>query len=207
MFFHILHFLRVHYVPACAIVFGIAVLLILRLILKWKQQKERDEWARTAQEQQANWDRMVEQARKRFFAETPKKVYFNTIAGVTAVLPPLIYDVTQEVTERARIDGRWNSPNVLMPHANTSLFVTEQGRTRVQESSKGTGHIAGNLSDLRVAEKEYTITLEKKEDIFVPWISEGLLTFDAQAEQLNDPKAYRGIQFLADCLWRDATQW
>src|SRR3989344_1451448 len=121
------------------------------------------------------------EARKLWLAENPLKLYCKTVSGITAVVRPSEYEAGQVQTHKARRNEQWTEEHVLLPINNTFLFVNKKGATLFGTSFR-TGYpldyLCGWLSDLDDLVKEYGITLETKEDIFVPYVNEALLPFD-----------------------------
>jgi hypothetical protein len=130
-----------------------------------------------------------EAAREQWLLEHRGKLglYYNTIAGVTAVLRPTDYRQVEARTNAARLDEEWDAASVLMPATNTCLFVTAPGK-KIVEGCAGTENardlVAGMYSVLRALCDEYDVQLVHKADIFVPFVNETLVPFEEQ---------YRGV--------------
>jgi hypothetical protein len=98
------------------------------------------------------------------------------------------------------MDGTWGSANVLLPHGNSTVFVTVSGRNTVRENSKGGYEVEGPLSLLHRVAEEYGITLKRAPDLFVPFVNEAILPFSAQAGRFDQHGFCHGISFMLDCV-------
>lgn len=131
-------------------------------------------------------------ARKQWLDENKPKLYFNTVSGVTAVLRPADYTEAQRRTELARISEYWPSQTVLMPIRQTFVFVTKTGEETIQKGVDRGGNsvrrykVAGLLASLHEIAYAGGAILEKKEDIFVPFVNESLMSFSGQAALIQD---------------------
>ena len=269
MFIHILQFVRVHYVLACAVLYGFATLLMfadffvrgrgsswyrvvafalnhhhwirnlrdhshylprnwlfmtgqlclvflitivapfLFFSTKHREAMRSREYAAQARERDAERNRRIAEnhrrveERARRFTEQPPKWYYETIGGVTAVLPAPIYEGHKIFTEQARLDGRWENADVLRPNGNVTVFVTEKGRELILKNSRGYYRPDGYISELHWFAKQKGIVLERREDILVPWTSEAVRTFDQQVQDFNQSGVCHGLTWMLNTVTPD----
>lgn len=109
----------------------------------------------------------------------PPVLYYNAMAGVTVVMSIHAYNRVEEQTARARVNGLWQPENVLMLPDETFVFIYASALDRVPEEYRS-GWVA-DVEDLKKVAQ-----LERRVDIFVPFVSEAILSFQEQKERLLD---------------------
>lgn len=129
-------------------------------------------------------------ARRAWLAGNKVELYYNTLYGVTAVLRPHDYLQMKKLTVRSRRDGYWQSEEVLHPAKETVVFVTKQGADLIT-TNLGTEQAlkywsAGRISQLDDICRQGSVELVKKEDIFVPWVNESLVSFEQQRHTIEE---------------------
>ena len=137
-----------------------------------KAEKERQERAEKERQQQARiteWNKA-----------NPPTLYYNTMHGVTAVVRKDAYEEAVRETATARIDGLWELENVLMIIKYTYLFTHKSADEYVPDCWR-----AGRFSDFEELRKSGTVVLERKNDIFVPLVSDGVLPILEQFKALR----------------------
>jgi hypothetical protein len=115
-------------------------------------------------------------------------VYFNTIAGVTAVLREKDYDRAVKLTEDMVCDERWKNDNVLAPVHPTFIFYQKGGLHTFEAYKPGFNvehYTCGWLSKLHRMAKDKNIRLERKENIFVPFVNESALPFEQHCQHCS----------------------
>ncbi|MDQ5928206.1 MAG: hypothetical protein QG633_644 [Patescibacteria group bacterium] len=115
-----------------------------------------------------------------WFAENPRKLFFNTMGGVTAVLSPNALEAGEKETRYARLDGLWGHEKILKPTGETCLFVTIEGQGVVRKHL-GERVSLRMLSGLHALVERHKVELCRDERIFVPAMSEAIMCFDDQA--------------------------
>jgi len=178
-----------------------------RALQKYREEKATSE--RTKRDQVLeNWKRenaSRTESRKQWFAEHKPQLFYNTVSGVTVVLRPADYAAIQKETKRYRCDGFWESGSTLMPARETVVFVTKKGRELVDKSlgshASGNYMVAGFRSRLDDIMEEGGAELVHKDDIFVPWINEALMSFKEQRSAMNECHSSGSVQVL---IWKQA---
>ena len=190
-----LHLSFLHRWATYLLLFALAPLVRYRL-KKLDEQAEEERQRQRRQRETEERERKLQEnirraeARKQWLAENPLKLYCKTVAGITAVVRPSDYETCREQTRKARRNEQWNEERILMPIENTFLFVNTKGAALFGQSYN-TGvpfeHLNGWFSDLDDLVEKHGITLETKEDIFVPFVNEALLPFNHHllAERTN----------------------
>lgn len=156
---------------------------------KIEANRRQEGWRKEREEREQEQARRA-QLRKEWIAANKPKLYYNTVSGVTAVLRPADYDACQKDTKRSRRNGFWEKNNILLPARQTFVFVVKQGEELIRANT-GSDHvrrykIAGWLSQLDEIIEKGEVELERKEDIFVPWVNESLVPFEQQMNTLQD---------------------
>ncbi len=146
---------------------------------------ERDERDRQRWEESERRTR----ARRQWLEDHKLTLYFTTKDGITAVMRPVDYEACRRETYWAIRNELWPHEGLLMPSDKTFLFVTERGRQLLDRNLQqyAFAWAAGWMTDLDAVTCG-RIVVEEKKDIFVPWTSESLLSFDQH-------KCYRSRSF------------
>lgn len=144
---------------------------------KQKRRQQQEEYAR-----QRKLEKKQAEARRKLFDEWRKAyrptLYYNVANGITAVVQKDDYDQWVVRTARARLDGLWENERVLMLIPATSLFIHASAEERVPTTYR-TGRLS-NFADLQAIAE-----MVRKEELFVPLASEGILMFAAQKQMLQ----------------------
>lgn len=135
--------------------------------------------------------------RREWLAANETHLYFNTVIGITAVLPLDDFELNKKQTECARLNETWTS-EVLMPHPGIRVFVSKPGEEAIRKASRCT-NILGSYGELVQRCREANCKLIKDESIFVPFVNESLLTFTEQDGYIFD---YRGSNWFFDMVER-----
>ena len=146
-----------------------------------EKQTQRRQREKVAEEQRFQENTQRAEARKLWFTKNPLKLYCKTVSGITAVVRPSEYETCQVQTAKARRNEQWTEEHILLPIENTFIFVNKKGLVLFGNNfhtDSPLDYLCGWLSDLDDLVKEYGITLEMKENIFVPYVNEALLPFD-----------------------------
>lgn len=146
------------------------------------EKKYREEVALREREALARQRRNFERAERRreWLIANPPTLYYNIVCGITAVVRPYDYDRIRMETFKAIRNELWSAEAVLMPIPETFVFLQESGRQRFAtnlNTESPFNHACGWLTDLDELVRKNNVRLEKKPDIFVPYVNEGLLPF------------------------------
>ncbi len=194
-----LHLSFLHRWVAYLLLFALAPLVRYRLIkLDEQAEEERRERRRQQEREEQEWKLQENirraEARKQWLAENPLKLYCKTVAGITAVVRPSEYEACQVQTRKARRNEQWTEERILMPIESTFLFVNTKGAalySRNCGTSNPLQRLNGWFSDLDDLVEMYNITLETKEDIFVPYLNEALLPFGQHLDAHRENYSYQ----------------
>jgi hypothetical protein len=152
---------------------------------KVAREKERRAEEQRLQAEKLRAERQAENKKRarlqeEWFAEHPRKLFFNTMNGVTAVLSPNALEDGEKITRYALLDGHWSHEKILKPTGDTCLFVTVEGWTTVR-MHLGEQVSLQMLSRLHDLAEKHKIELCRDERIFVPAMGEVIVPFGGQA--------------------------
>ena len=112
--------------------------------------------------------------------ENPPIIFYNTIAGITVAVRADDYELGKERTTRAIVDGDWaGDAPCLVPIQKTFIFC-ETATIGVVSCQ----YLAGRKSELMVGMAKVA-RLDQRPDIFVPFVSDALLSFDEQKKRID----------------------
>lgn len=148
-------------------------------------EKQRRSEEQRVQAERLRTERQVENKKRarlqeEWFSEHPRKLFFNTMNGVTAVLSPNALEDGEKITRYALLDGHWSHEKILKPTGDTCLFVTVEGWTTVR-MHLGEQVSLQMLSRLHDLAEKHKIELCRDERIFVPAMGEAIVPFGGQA--------------------------
>lgn len=179
------------------LVFFPFLLVVDRILLAREERRLAECDRRAEEERQEERQKMREQNAERYarrrdwLQNNPPVLYYNTMGGVVAVLNAAMYRSVQKATEQRRTDEFWEHGSVLLPSPETKVFVTKRGLATLDAAEAALGlddlhryYMSGMLSELHELAERGAILVEKK-DIFVPWVSEGILPFAQQMKVLR----------------------
>lgn len=170
---------RWYYRPLLVLTFLMFVVLFLVWLLFWprrrwyawyarkeRRQREREEAERKAREERV----------RKWKEEHPPVIYCNTVNGVTVGLPKADYDVAVEKRRRDRRNGL--TTEKLLPLIRcTFLFVHASAKNVPADLSSG---LLSDFDDLKKVAR-----VERRKDIFVPFVSEVSMPFSEQEKALR----------------------
>lgn len=153
--------------------------------------RETEEQSRLAIKRKLHENEARAQVRKEWFVANPPKLYFNTVAGITAIVRPADYVEAQAFTQKRRRDGFWERDNILCPWPQTFIFINKQGDELIRAIRQRGEHVrmykvAGWFSDLDDLVERHEIELVRADDLFIPWVNESLVSFAEQGNLFRD---------------------
>lgn len=169
---------RWYYWPLMVLTFLIfvvlfAVWLCFRPRYYWLKRKERRRQEREEAERKAQEERI-----KKWEEEHPPVLYYNTDNGVTAVIPKADYEVAVR-HRKCEIRNGLTTEKLLPLIFHTYLFLHTSAK------KVPTGFQTGWLSDFD--ELREVAKVERRTDIFVPFVSEKTMPFSEQEKVLRKP--------------------
>jgi hypothetical protein len=171
------------------------------LIVERRSRRERARIRAESQERQRLIDEQVARRavenkrrsplREKWLSENALRLFYNVMDGITVVMTPASYEIAEKWTQRQKLDGDWENDFLLSPtnsQAIELLFVTKEGLDKVTAATREFHRykVAGKRSVLQDLVEKHRITLERKENIFVPFTSERFFTFRDQTAFLPD---------------------
>lgn len=139
--------------------------------------------------------------REQYYKQIRPLLYFNTVAGITAVMTPDEYKRAQKETSTARINETWQNENVLLPSAcRPFLFVTNSGKKQIDGVMTTMGWVFSGYTwynQLHELLEEFNVDFQQKQDIFVPFVNETLVPYE---EHKVSERGYGYCHSLEGCL-------
>lgn len=171
---------------------GVAVLICVSSVIGAKIMRKINDRQRKKESAERHRKFMEENERRsvlrlRFLQQNGVDLYINTVNGITAVLTAEKHSQCLEQTKYGRMDRVWNHKHSLAPVIpGTYVFATKHGQEWISKKV-GDYYKCHPLSELHkiaaeAMERGIDVRLRRDERIFVPFASEGLVSFRNQQE-------------------------
>ena len=146
----------------------------------WRRKYRREDEERRKRGAENRRQENEQQARiAAWHKANPPVIYWNTKDKITVAVSARAFQKGHDRTAAAAMDREWDHPGLLMPIWESYLFYEGEPPTGIP-----LGYFTGKLSRLKIDLARY-VKLEGKAELFVPFSSEGILSFEEQMKRIE----------------------